>query len=93
MVNIDWEFELEIAQSIISDKEVVDVVELNEGKKLDRFSYDDKNGIAVIFKVPEQLYDAGFAHMTIDGLPLELTVLTGNRIEIRWVVGMHEHAK
>jgi len=31
--------------------------------------------------------------MIIDGLPLELTMLPGNKIEIYWPVGMHDHAK
>ena len=92
-MNIDWEFELEIAQSKVSSLIEIDVVELTEDAKLDRFAYTDKDGVASTLKIPDSFHNDGFVEMIIDGLPLELTMLPGNKIEICWPVGMHNHAK
>tara|TARA_R110000744_G_scaffold284830_4_gene396308 strand:+ start:4006 stop:4416 length:411 start_codon:yes stop_codon:yes gene_type:complete len=92
-MKIDWEFELEIAQSKVSSLIEIDVVELSEGAKLDRFAYTGEDGVASTQKIPDSFHDDGFVEMIIDGLPLELTMLPGNKIEICWPVGMHDHAK
>jgi hypothetical protein len=89
---IDWEFELEIAQDLVNSKETYEIVTLSEGSSLHKFSYTTALGALQIYTIPECLYEEGFARMEIDGLPVELTTLPGNQIEIFWPVGMHAHA-
>ena len=91
---IDWEFELEKAQGIADSKEFTEVLDLRHtGGKLARFHYRSPSGLELFYDVPEELEKDGFCRMDIDGLPIELTKLPGDRLELFFPVGMHDHAK
>ena len=90
-IDIDWEFELEKAHGVATSKEVREVITLREDGILQRFSYETALGVLQVYLIPKSLNEEGFARMEVDGLPIELTALTGNRIEIFWPLGMHEH--
>ena len=89
---IDWEFELEKAHGAAVAREVREIVTLRKYGLLHQFSYQTAKGEDQTYIIPKSLYDEGFARMEVDGLPLELTTLPGNKIEIFWPLGMHEHA-
>jgi len=89
---IDWQFELEKAHEIAESKEIREIVELREGDILQSLAYVTVEGENLSYGVPASLYgENGFARMIIDGLPVELTLLLDNRVEMCWPVGMHDH--
>mgnify|MGYP003137424587 FL=1 len=91
-MTIDWEFELEKAQGLASSKEIYEVINLREDGILHKLAYKTKLGVDIKYLIPESLYKEGFARMEIDGLPLEISMLPDNSVELFWPVGMHEHS-
>jgi hypothetical protein len=91
---IDWQFELEYAQGTADSKEVREIIDLSERGILHRLAYTAPDGEDRNYLVPSSLYGIeGFARLIIDGIPVELTLLLDNRVEVYWPVGVHEHSK